>query len=88
MLTYEEYKDIKKQQDDIVDNLSALLSEYPRNSIGLVEDGCKDYRYRLIKSRYNAEFKKLRNINALGYKLFKKQIIKDYELKCKGNRAE
>lgn len=88
MITYEEYKELKRQQDRIVDELSDVLNSYKKGPMGLVEDSVKDDNFRLAKMRYKVEFNKLRNIHALGYKLFKKQIYEEHELRRKGNKPE
>jgi hypothetical protein len=84
METYSEYKDLQGKQNIIVDMLSDKLNSYPKGDFGLVEESVRvSDEFRLVKSEFNKEFKKLQEINKLGMKMFKKEIIKSHEEKRK-----
>lgn len=82
MNTYSEYKDLQGKQNTIVDILSDKLNSYPKGHFGMVEESIRmGDEFRLVKSNFNKEFKKLREINRIGMKMFKKEILKSYEEK-------
>lgn len=80
MENYEKYKELKKTQNEIVDNLSDKLNSFQRSSSGLISDEIRNStEFKKIKNQYNIEFKVLQKLNQLGTKLYKKQIRDDYE---------
>ncbi len=82
MNTYSEYKDLQGKQNTIVDMLSDKLNSYPKAVFGMIEESVRvSDEFRLVKSNFNKEFKKLQEINRLGMKMFKKEIRKSYEEK-------
>jgi glycine betaine/choline ABC-type transport system substrate-binding protein len=82
--SYDLFKKIKNQQDQIVNNLSDMLNSFPRGEMGLTPDYIKNSdEYRKIKTQYTMEFHKLQQINQQGVKQYKKEIRKEYELKLK-----
>jgi len=82
MNTYSEYKDLQGKQNTIVDMLSDKLNSYPKGDFGMVEESVRlSDEFRLVKSNFNKEFKKLQEINRLGMKMFKKEIRKSHEEK-------
>lgn len=75
MISFSEYKKIKREQDKIVSCLEGKLNEYPKEMSGMVIEHIRTSdEYRKIKSQFNIEFKKLQNINTFGMKFFKKEI--------------
>ena len=82
MNTYNEYKELQNKQNTIVDMLSDKLNSYPKGDFGMVEESVRmSDEFRLVKSNFNKEFKKLQEINRLGMKMFKKEIHKSHEEK-------
>mgnify|MGYP001163365490 FL=1 len=82
MNTYNEYKELQNKQNTIVDMLSDKLNSYPKGDFGMVEESVRmSDEFRLVKSNFNKEFKKLQEINRLGMKMFKKEIRKSHEEK-------
>lgn len=82
MNTYNEYKELQNKQNTIVDILSDKLNSYPKGDFGMVEESLRmSDEFRLVKSNFNKEFKKLQEINRLGMKMFKKEIRKSNEEK-------
>ena len=82
MNTYSEYKDLQSKQNTIVDMLSDKLNSYPKGDFGMIEESVRvSDEFRLVKSNFNKEFKKLQEINRLGMKMFKKEIRKSNEEK-------
>lgn len=82
MNTYSEYKDLQSKQNTIVDMLSDKLNSYPKGDFGMIEESVRvSDEFRLVKSNFNKEFKKLQEINTLGMKMFKKEIRKSNEEK-------
>jgi len=84
MTNYSEYKELKSNQNTIVDMLSDKLNSFPKSSFGLISDEVRATdEFKNTNVQYNREFKKLQNINQTGVKLFKKEIRKDYENRYK-----
>jgi len=84
MDTYIKYKKIKDTQNKIVDSLSYKLNLYPKDNNGLIHDSItKTIEFKELKNKFNIEFKKLQNINKIGVKMYKKDILKDIEEKRK-----
>jgi hypothetical protein len=84
MDTYIKYKKIKDDQNKIVDILSHKLNLYPKNNNGLIPDSItKTIEFKQLKNKFNIEFKKLQNINKIGVKMYKKDILKDIQEKRK-----
>lgn len=82
MNTYSEYKDLQSKQNTIVDMLSDKLNSYQKGDFGMIEESVRvSDEFRLVKSNFNKEFKKLQEINRLGMKMFKKEIRKSNEEK-------
>ena len=82
MNSYSEYKDLQGKQNTIVNMLSDKLNSYPKGDFGMIEESVRvSDEFRLVKSNFNKEFKKLQEINRLGMKMFKKEIRKSYEEK-------
>lgn len=75
MKNYKEYKEMQAKQNAIVDELSDKLNSYPRGEMGLISDHIKNTEeFKALHSIFKREFNKLREINGLGTKLFKKEI--------------
>lgn len=84
MTTYSEYKDLQSKQNAIVDMLSDKLNSYLKGHFGMVEESIRmSDEFKSVNSKYWAEFNKLRAINQIGVKKFKKEMRKDYEEKRK-----
>lgn len=83
-LAMEEYNDYKKAKQNLenkLEELESVMSQYPRNEMGLVLDGYKDEKYKKAKLEWAYQFKKLQEINRIASKMFKKQIQKEHEAK-------
>ena len=84
MNTYSEYKELKSKQNEIVNILSDKLNSYPKGDLGMTEESVRmSDEFKSVNSKYWAEFNKLRAINQIGVRKFKKEIRKDYEEKRK-----
>lgn len=84
MTNYSEYKELKSNQNAIVDSLSDKLNSFPKGSFGLISEEIRATdEFKNINAQYHREFKKLQAINQTGMKLFKKEIRKDYENRYK-----
>jgi len=84
MDTYIKYKKIKDDQNKIVDILSHKLNLYTKNNNGLIPDSItKTIEYKQLKNKFIIYFKKLKNINKIGVKMYKKDILKDIQEKRK-----
>jgi len=82
MNTYSEYKELQSKQNEIVDMLSDKLNSYPKGDFGMVEEKIRmSDEFKAVNSKFWSEFNKLRAINQVGVKKFKKEIRKDYEEK-------
>lgn len=87
MKTYAEYKDLQGKQNEIVNQLSNKLNTYPKGAFGLIDDSVRmSEDFKNTNSSYRIEFNKLRSINQIGMKKFKKEIQKAHNEKRK-NRA-
>ena len=85
-ITYDEYKEVKKKQDAIVDALSDNLNSYPKGVSGMTEENIRmSDEYKALKLRYSKEFRNLQKINSYGMKNFKKEIYEEYEKKIRTN---
>lgn len=84
MTTYSEYKELQSNQNEIVDMLSDKLNSYPKGEFGMIEEAIrKTDEYKYFYFKFRAEFNKLRAINQIGVRKFKKEIRKEYEEKRK-----
>jgi len=84
MTTYTEYKELQGKQIAIVDQLSDKLNSYPKGIFGLIEDSVRiSEDFKNTNSSYHIEFNKLRSINQIGMKKFKKEIQKAHNEKRK-----
>ncbi len=84
MTNYSEYKELKNNQNAIVDMLSDKLNSFSKGSFGLISDELRATdEFKNTNAQYHREFKKLQSINQTGVKLFKKEIRKDYESRYK-----
>ena len=84
MKTYTEYKELQGKQNTIVNQLSDKLNSYPKGIFGLIEDSVRmSEDFKNTKSSYHIEFNKLRSINQIGMKKFKKEIQKAHNEKRK-----
>lgn len=78
MLTYAEFKSIRDIQESRVNVLSDKLRQYPTGASGMtVEHIRMSDEYRAVKSQYRAAFDRLREINNIGQKLFKKEVYSE-----------
>lgn len=71
MTTYNDFRTAQATQNTIVNALGDQLNTFPKNENGLVE---MTPEYRIVKTKFDAEFKKLQSINSFGVKNFKKEI--------------
>lgn len=84
MKSYTEYKEMQTKQDAIVDELSDRLNSYPKGEMGLTPDHIKNSEeFKTLNASFKREFNKLREINGLGTRLFKKEIRQANEEKRK-----
>jgi hypothetical protein len=82
MTTYNEFKTIKTNQDNLVSDLQNKINSLPKEGNGLVIESIRMTKeYKQLSISLNTEFKKLQNINSFGQKNFKKEI--DAERKAK-----
>ena len=76
--TFQEYKDMKSKQDEIVSSLSDKLNSFQKGSMGLLSDSVlSSPEYRKARGEYNKEFKLLQDLNSKGSKKFKKELSKE-----------
>ena len=78
MNTYNDFRTAQAAQNTIVYALGDKLNAFPKNENGLVE---MTPEYRIVKAKFDAEFKKLQSINSFGVKNFKKEIAQARKVK-------
>jgi vacuolar-type H+-ATPase subunit H len=81
-IMYENYKNTQKKQSSIVDKADKKLNSYEKQNDGRVTEEVRiSDQYKKDNIKFNNEFKKLQDINAIGNKLFKKEQAADRALK-------
>ena len=84
MKDFNEYKEIRDKQEIIVSELSIKLNSFQKNEFGMVVESVRmSDDFKAIKKSFTIEFNKLREINKLGSKLFKKEIKNEQNEKRK-----
>jgi hypothetical protein len=78
-MTYEEFKQLKAIQDKRTDKASDLIGSFDKLPNGLTPDHIKQSeQWKTAYRNFNHEFRKTRELNQLGNKLFKKEIRKEH----------
>jgi hypothetical protein len=69
MKTYNEFKTIKTNQDNLVSELQNKINSLPKEGNGLVIESIRmTMEYKQLLISLSTEFKKLQNINSYGQK--------------------
>jgi len=75
ILTFEKFLEIKEDCNAKVDLLSTALNSFPKEASGMVSEKFRTHEsFVKMKKNFEVEFKKLRQINSYGNKVFKKEI--------------
>ena len=78
-MTFDEAIKTKELLETLVNNCSAYLGKFPRNSIGITPDEIKERpEWKQAKNDYDLQFKRLQEINQFIIKNYKKEY---FELK-------
>lgn len=75
ILTFEKFLEIKENSNARVDLLSTALNSFPKEANGKVLEKFRTHEnFIKMKKNFQTEFKKLREINIYGNKVFKKEL--------------
>jgi hypothetical protein len=75
ILTFEKFLEIKEDCSARVNLLSAALNSFPKEFNGMVSEKFRTHEsFVKMKKNFQAEFKRLREINSYGNKFFKKEL--------------
>ena len=78
-MTYEEFKQLKAIQDERTDEADDLIKLFENGPNGLTPDHIKQSeQWKNAYYGFRREFKKTRELNQLGNRLFKKEIRRDH----------
>lgn len=87
--TYEQGKIIAENLRADVDKWSAILSEFPRSTMGLTPDDVKKgEKFKTAKSQYDYYFSKLQLFNSGFTKRYKNEILKERRAKCEALKSK
>lgn len=79
---YHEFKDIKENQNKIINDLSDRLNLFPTSCNGLVDEKTRlSKQYKELNNEFQKEFKKLQIINRTGNRFFKREMRQDRQNK-------